>query len=97
MKDDFVCPHCGAEVVAGATFCRACGASDECGWPGEDAAWEGDGIVGYGEDDDFDYDEFVRREFPASSRKPRGNPVYRWFIVTVVLVLTAALLGQALM
>lgn len=56
-RDDwFACPHCGAKVAAGAGFCRACGASAESGW--------NDDEIGRAEDDDFDYDDFVRREFP---------------------------------
>ena len=70
--DYFICECCGAELPATATFCRHCGASDECGW-GRDYQREPlDLPAGYGdEDDEFDYDEFIAQEFPdqAASRR----------------------------
>ena len=58
----FLSPHCGYALPANASRCRQCGASAEYGW---------DSVDGYVDDfeadsleDDFDYDEFVAREFP---------------------------------
>jgi len=67
--DDFPCPNCGAKVSAGATFCRECGASDDAGWGTEDEDLD----AAYGEDEDFDYDEFIGREFPQYA--PDGTRV----------------------
>lgn len=58
------CPYCSAELAANATRCRRCGASEEYGWNNVDGLGPEYGD-GYREDeDDFDYDEFVAREFP---------------------------------
>lgn len=67
--DYFLCPHCGAEVAAGASFCRECGASDESGWQDDGTLYDDDD--GYSEDDGFDYDEFIRREFPDHASEAR--------------------------
>jgi hypothetical protein len=63
--DSFLCPNCGAEVRKGKASCPECGSCDETGW--SDAATEGYADGGYDGDDDFDYDEFVQREFPGES------------------------------
>jgi len=55
VEETFPCPHCGEDVLEIAKFCRACGASDDSGW-GEEP---------YDEGDDFEYDEYIQREFPA--------------------------------
>ena len=85
--DYFVCPHCGAEVRAGARSCPECGSDDQTGWAEDSNAAGIDLPTGYGDDDEFDYDEFVRREFGGLSRlSPRR------LVVTVL----AILLGMAL-
>ena len=66
--DYFLCPHCGERLAAGAKFCRHCGADAEMGWGPE--GLDGDPTGGY-EDDDFDYDEFIAREFPT---RPSHRP-----------------------
>lgn len=70
--DGTSCPHCGATLRAGATFCRHCGATPESGWNDDD---EGLAEGGYGEDD-FDYDDYVEREFP--DRAPPKSAAQRW-------------------
>ncbi len=88
MSSDFPCPHCGATVAANARFCRECGADDSVGWDEQpDTDYDG-----YSPDDDFDYDDFVRREFPdqappgssASSKSPL-------FVAVIVLLLLSML------
>ncbi len=81
--DGFVCPNCGAEVAAGATFCRECGASDDSGW-GDDAD------VLY--EDDFDYDEFVSREFPQHAPDGMQLTAKQWVIRLIVVALCLGLL-----
>ena len=86
--DYFVCPHCGAEVRAGARSCPECGSDDQTGWA-EDANAAGvDLPTGYGGDDEFDYDEFVQREFGGPSRlSPRRLMALAMAIVLAVVVL----------
>jgi ribosomal protein L40E len=94
--DDFICPNCGAELPGGAEFCRACGASDDSGW--DDAPEpRADLPEGYGpDDDDFDYDEFVRREFGAGASEWSKRDLQRLIWAVVVLVVGAAFLTMVL-
>lgn len=88
QPDYFPCPHCGEDVAAGATFCRACGASDEMGWDGEQ--WY-DAPSDIEQDDDFDYDDYLAREFPEHAT-PRPASPRRWLAVAVILLLCLAIL-----
>lgn len=67
---------------AGATFCRACGASEDSDW--------GDEAEDYYEEDDFDYDNYLAREFPQHN--PLGQRKTPWAalisFVAFLLVLT---------
>ncbi|MCR4413322.1 MAG: zinc ribbon domain-containing protein [Thermoguttaceae bacterium] len=90
--DFFPCPHCGADVPAGARFCRQCGASDESGW-GEEAWSDVESPGGYSaEDDDFDYDEFVRREFPDQAERPAEMSARAAFLTLVAVLVIVSLL-----
>lgn len=82
--ESFPCPHCGEAVIQGATFCRACGASEDSGWNDDDTADEFSS--GY-DDDEFDYEDFVSREFPqhASNRSPLQP---KRLLLSLVIVLT---------
>lgn len=77
-----VCPVCGEDVPRNALACPECGADERSGWR-EDA----DDADGLGlDDDDFDYDDFVQREFGGGSPRPRGiQPI--WWVTAVVLLL----------
>mgnify|MGYP001172082579 CR=1 FL=1 len=57
------CPNCGATLAKNADACPECGADEETGW-NEDAYWQDLGVT----DDEFDYDEFVEREFGEKER-----------------------------
>ena len=89
-QEFFVCPHCGADIEADAEFCGECGASHESGW-NDEGAWSDP------DEDDFDYDEFVAREFPE-----RASHLVRlrgWSLVAmllVVLLCLALVLGMIL-
>ncbi len=92
QEDDyFVCPHCGSDVPTGAASCRECGASDESGWDDDD------GIAGafseaYAPDTDFDYDEFINREFPEHAEPSAESQSTRWFAGLVVAIVCIAFL-----
>lgn len=84
-EDYFVCPHCGADVPANKQFCRECGASDDFGW-NEDAHWDDEISDGYG-GDDFDYDDYLEREFPKEASTPGKKQLMRFLFVTVIVLL----------
>ncbi|HTV63135.1 MAG TPA: zinc-ribbon domain-containing protein [Verrucomicrobiae bacterium] len=75
------CPNCGADIPRNAKVCPECGADENTGW--SDAARSG----GLGlPDEEFDYDEFVKREF-GTEKKPRGVGWFWWIVAVVVLFL----------
>ncbi|MEZ6091147.1 MAG: zinc ribbon domain-containing protein [Pirellulaceae bacterium] len=73
------CPHCGAMILETAIFCRHCGASDQSGWQPDT---EGESLDDA--DEDFDYDEFVRREFPGEADSSRLD--IRSVVIIVILL-----------
>jgi hypothetical protein len=75
-----ICPHCGAGVPPKAKACPACGADEQTGWSA--AAREATPDL---PDDDFDYDDFVRREFEGATAGPRGIHWF-WWLVAVALI-----------
>jgi hypothetical protein len=88
-KDDdyFLCSYCGAELPLTATFCRHCGASDECGWGEDENKEDLDLSAGYCEDDDaFDYDEFIAEEFPDQAPQEASKLDHRFQLACVVLL-----------
>lgn len=82
------CPHCGAEVPPRAEACPECGSCAQTGWS-ERAAGDRLGLPA----EDFDYEDFVKREFGRAEPKRRGR---RWFWWAVAVVVLAAFLGLAL-
>jgi hypothetical protein len=77
-----VCPVCGEDVPRGALACPECGADHNSGWREDAASYDGVDLP-----DEFDYDEFARREF-GSSPKPVGTSRIWWITAIVVLALT---------
>jgi len=79
-----VCPNCGAEVPPHARSCPECGSDEETGW--SDEAYASNlGLP----DDQFDYDEFTKREFGTKSPVPHG--LHWWWWVVGIGLLTALL------
>jgi uncharacterized membrane protein YvbJ len=76
------CPNCGAEVPDRARACPDCGSDEHTGWAEQDAAG-GLGLL----QDDFDYEEFVRREFGGRNPVPRGIRWFWWVVAVLVLAL----------
>jgi hypothetical protein len=79
-------------VPAGAQFCRECGASEDSGW-NDDTDTDA-----YSDDseDDFDYDDYIRREFPDQAA-PGGYPWKRLILGILILLIIAALLLPVLL
>lgn len=83
MADYYICPECGAEVKVGSPGCPKCNDLDP--WEIEDNdVYDGLDLP----DDDFNYDDFVEKEFGESIPK-RGLPMVWW--VTGVILLIAFL------
>ena len=80
------CPNCGATLAKDVDACPECGADEETGW-NEDAYWQDLGVT----DDEFDYDEFVEREFGEKEREIKP-PLLHWFWWLVGWALLAALI-----
>jgi hypothetical protein len=77
-----ICPNCGAEVPRNARACPECGADEKTGWSEE--AQHGHLDL---PDEDFDYNDFVEKEFGGKAPVPHGLHWFWW--VVAVLVLTA--------
>jgi zinc ribbon protein len=75
-----LCPNCGAEVPRGAKACPECGSDEKTGWS-ERAQADNLGLP----DEDFDYDDFVKREFGAPKPVPRGIHWFWWLVAVFLL------------
>ncbi|MGE3309957.1 MAG: zinc ribbon domain-containing protein [Limisphaerales bacterium] len=80
------CPNCGGDIPRGARACPECGADERTGWS-DQAVVDRLDLPG---SEDFDHDEFVRREFGGSGRGRSGIPSW---VGWVALGLLAALLA----
>jgi len=76
-----ICPVCGEDVPGGALACPECGADHNSGWRKDAENYDGVDLP-----DEFDYEEFTRREF-GSSAKPPGISAVWWVTALVLLVL----------
>src|SRR5687767_4682226 len=72
------CPACGEDVPPNAKACPGCGACYRSGWSDD----LGD------EEAEFDYEEFVAREFEGREPKRKNNAL--WWITGVILLLSLA-------
>jgi hypothetical protein len=90
----FSCPHCGDIVKAGALACPGCGSDTRSGWSEGAQDPGGDLPTGYADqDDDFDYDEFLRTEGLAPDGLPSRDDRRRGRLGLVVLILVVSLLA----
>ena len=74
-----ICPNCGAEVPPRAKACPECGSDEQTGWS-EEAHADGLGLP----DEEFDYDDFVKREFGREGPVPRGIHWFWWVVAVLV-------------
>jgi hypothetical protein len=82
----FDCPHCGAQVSIGASFCRECGSDDQTGWSEDAESSPFDCGI------DFDYDEFIEREFPGVTPVRTRDSVKRNVAFLIVILTCICLL-----
>lgn len=88
--ENFHCGNCG-EALTSRDFCRSCGASEDSGWSRS--------YVGEEAEDDFDYHEYIEREFGQTAEtrsSPRKRPLASttWGIVILILLIVGMLLLQ---
>lgn len=77
------CPNCGAELPRNAKVCPACGSDEQTGWS-EEARVGGLDLP----DEEFNYDEFVEREFGGKKKSPVPHGIHWfWWAVAVALIL----------
>jgi ribosomal protein L40E len=90
--DAFVCPHCGADVPTSAPACRECGSDNETGWSEDAHVWEAGIPGGYGNDDDFDYDEFIERDLAQHADEPARRRLAKWGSRVVIVMVCLGVL-----
>ena len=78
-----VCPVCGEDVPRNALACPECGADHNSGWREDAERYDGVDLP-----EEFDYEDFTRREFGGKSAKPPGISSLWWITAIVVLALT---------
>jgi hypothetical protein len=81
MPTPETCPNCGAGVPRGARACPECGSCEETGWSSE----AGQGGLDL-PDEEFNYAEFVEKEFGGEEAKPRAISWFWWVIGLLVLL-----------
>ncbi len=86
LEPPAICPVCGEDVPRRSLACPACGADHNSGWRIDADADDALDLP----DDDFNYKEFVRREF-GSRAKPAGIKTIWWITAIILLALSIAL------
>jgi hypothetical protein len=86
LRTPELCPVCNEEVPRGALACPECGADHNSGWRENAGAYDGVNLP----DDDFNYDDFVKREF-GSRVKPSGLKML-WWIGGILLIVAFILM-----
>lgn len=80
-----ICPNCGAELAPGAKACPECGSDEQTGWS-ETARAQDLGLP----DEQFDYQDFVKREFEDQGPVPHGVHWLWWAVAVGLLALLVA-------
>ena len=75
-----ICPVCGEDVPRNSLACPECGADHNSGWREDAGTYDAVDL----RDEDFNYDDIIRKEF-GSSPKPVEVKT-GWWIAAVVLV-----------
>ena len=95
MKQEltYLCPFCDLEVRVG-TPCGGCAKKQKPAPVKAKRSWEQDKMYDGVDlpDEDFDYDEFVAKEFGHIPHKKVGIKWYWWLLGFVILLLMVSLL-----
>ncbi len=78
------CPVCGEWVYRGQAACEECGACAKSGWKAHADVY--DGLDLPDEEDEFDYDDFVAREFGGEKKFKPPIPVFWWWVGIVLVI-----------
>ncbi len=81
MAGESYCPNCGAELQSNAKSCPECGSDEQTGW--SEAAHSGGLDL---PDEEFNYEEFVEKEFGGKNAVPRGVHWFWWLIAIGVVI-----------
>ncbi len=76
------CPNCDVDVPRGARACPECGSDENTGWSDQSAHAGPD-------DDSFDYERFIEREFGSNGATPSGIHWF-WWLTGILLTLAMA-------
>ncbi|SKB03470.1 hypothetical protein SAMN02745166_03817 [Prosthecobacter debontii] len=79
------CPSCGEWVPRKALACDCCGACAKSGWKASADVYDGLDLP----DEDFDYNEFVEREFGSetSLKTTSRETLWRWVAAILLAVM----------
>ena len=81
--DYFICPSCGDEVRIGPRGCPRCSSPPAKSEPDDPYLYDG---LDLPDDDDFDYDEFVAREFGTGPKKKTAKEWFWWVVALILLI-----------
>ena len=79
-----ICPNCGTDLPPNARACPECGSDEKTGWS-EQARYDDLDLP----DENFDYEDFVKREFGGEKPVPRGLHWFWWLVAVLVLAAVA--------
>lgn len=87
---DFTCPACGEDVHPNSNSCPNCGTKPEGGWASGGEIIDGNLDLDL-PDEDFDYEEFIAREFDAGGRPRESTLLPKIWLITALALLGAIL------
>ncbi len=85
------CPECGVDISPNAAGCSDCGAMKENGLWIHSAS--GDGLD-LPNEDDFNYEEFIQREFGGGEGRKKKTPIeILWWVVAVIILVSFGMIA----